>query len=77
MSRFAVYVPRPDAIARYEQHRDEGTAAIRRSYWDLVDAAFAELGDDHLARYRRAAPPDVPIADIDLHPLPSVRPSAR
>lgn len=74
----AVYVPRPDAIARYERHRDAGTAGIRRSYWDLVEAAFAELGGDHVDWYHRTTPPpDVPVVDITLDPLPARRPQAR
>lgn len=73
----ALYYPRASSVDRYEQHRDAGTAAIRRSYWDLVDVAFASLGDDHLAWYRRTPPPDVPVHDIALDPLPSIRPSRR
>lgn len=72
-----VYVPRSDAIARYEHHRDAGTAAVRRWYRDLVERAFADLGAEHLDWYRQTPPPDVPIADVHLDPLPSVRPSAR
>ena len=73
----AVYLPRPVSIARYEAHRDAGTAGIRRSYWDIVDAAFAELGAHHAEWYRRTPPPDVPVVDITLDPLPARRPRAR
>ena len=73
----AVYVPRPAAIARYEHHRDAGTAGIRRSYWDIVDAAFTELGAHHAEWYRRTPPPDVPVVDITLDPLPARRPRVR
>ncbi len=72
-----IYFPRASSVDRYEQHRDIGTAAIRRSYWDLVDLAFSVHGDDHLAWYRRTPPPDVPIRDITLDPPTSVRPSQR
>jgi len=73
----AVYVPRRVAIERYEQHRDAGTAGIRRSYWDLVEAAFADLGPEHSTWYRRTPPPDVPVVDITLDPLPARRPPSR
>lgn len=72
-----VYVPRPHSIARYERHRDAGTAGIRRSYWELVDAAFEELGADHADWYRRTRAPDVPVVDITPDPLPPRRPQAR
>jgi cation transport regulator ChaC len=64
--RVVTYVPRPSAIERYERARDERRAAIRRSYWDLVIAAFADLGDDHARRYAATPAPDVPVADISL-----------
>ena len=73
----AIYFPRASSVDRYEQHRDAGTAAIRRSYWDLVDDAFSTLGDHHRDWYRRTPPPDVPVRDIRLDPLPSIRPSQR
>jgi len=65
----AVYLPRRAAIARYEQHRDNGTAGIRRSYWDIVDAAFADLGARHAEWYRRTPAPDVPVVDMSLSML--------
>ena len=65
--RVVTYVPRSSAIERYEQARDERRAAIRRSYWNLVDEAFAELGGDHPERYAATPAPDVPVADISLN----------
>ncbi len=67
--RVQVYVPRPSSIERYEVARDEGRAAIRQSYWTLVEDAFAALGDDHAEWYERTPAPDIPVADIRLHPL--------
>lgn len=75
--QIALYYPRASSIDRYEQHRDAGTAAIRQSYWDVVDDAFTALGDDHRDWYRRTPAPDVPVRDITLDPLPSIRPSQR
>lgn len=64
------YVPRRSAVERYEQARDDFRAGIRRSYWDLVRGAFADLGDHHLAVYEQTPPPDVPVVDITLsHPV--------
>lgn len=66
--RVVTYVPRPSAIARYEQARDARRAAVRRSYWDLVHEAFTELGADHLDLLGRTPPPDVPVVDVRLAP---------
>lgn len=60
------YVPRTSSIERYERARSIGSAAIRQTYWDLVDAAFTDLGDDALECYRRTPAPDVPVIDIDV-----------
>ena len=66
--RVVTYVPRPSAVERYEQARDEGRAAVRRSYWELVHDAFGLLGADHLELLGRTPPPDVPVVDIVLAP---------
>lgn len=59
------YVPRPEAIERYETARTSGTAAIEQRYWDLVDGAFAALGDDRRERYHASTPPpDVPVRQV-------------
>jgi hypothetical protein len=63
------YVPRPSAIERYEAARDRRQAGIRRSYWELVSAAFGDLGGDHLDRYEATPSPDVPVVDMALSML--------
>ncbi len=60
------YVPRPSAVERYEAARDDRRAAIRRSYWDLVDQAFAALGDHHSTIYAATPAPDVPVLEMTL-----------
>lgn len=60
------YVPRPSAVSRYEQARDEGRAAIERRYWDLVHSAFDELGAEHHESFSTTPAPDVPVADISF-----------
>jgi dephospho-CoA kinase len=72
--RIVTYVPRPSAVQRYETARDDGRAGIRNTYWGLVDAAFAVLGNERLARYRSSTPdPDVPVVVVIDRPA---RPSA-
>ena len=56
------YVPKREAIERYETARDAGAAAVEQRYWDLVDGAFATLGEDRADEYRATTPaPDVPV----------------
>ncbi len=64
------YVPRASAIERYESARDRGRAGIRRSYWDLVDDAFRQLGSDHHVHYSATPAPDVPVVEMSLSMLP-------
>jgi cation transport regulator ChaC len=64
-----VYVPRVEAVEHYERSRDAGTAAVEQRYWDLVDAAFAALGDAQHARYHGTTPaPDVPVLPLERTP---------
>lgn len=63
------YVPRSSAIDRYESARDAGRAGIRKSYWELVAAAFQDLGGDHHERYTATPAPDVPVVDMTLSML--------
>jgi len=59
------YVPRIESIRCYEAARDLGAAGIRRTYWDLVDDAFAAFGQAQVEQYRSTTPqPDVPIVDL-------------
>ena len=68
--RVMTYVPRESAIERYEAARDVGRAGIRQSYWELVAAAFGDLGGDHFERYEATPAPDVPVVDMTLSMLP-------
>lgn len=66
------YVGRAPGRARVAAGRT-GTApvAIQRSYVELVEAAFAALGDDALARYRASTePPPFPVLDLTRIDLP-------
>ena len=67
--RVMTYVPRTSAIERYEAARDRRQAGIRQSYWELVSAAFGDLGGDHLDRYAATPSPDVPVVDMTLSML--------
>lgn len=69
--RVVTYVPRASAIERYQRARDEGRAAVRRTYWDLVHTAFRELGGEHAAHFRRTPLPEVPVADITVADITS------
>lgn len=68
-ARVVTYVPRRSAIERYRSGRDEHRAAIRQDYWDLVDEAFAVLGDRHVEQYRTTPAPDIPVVDMQLRLL--------
>lgn len=64
--RIETYVPRPDAVARYEAARAAGAAAIEQRYWDLVSGAFAAFGAEPRQRYLATTPaPDVPVLEIE------------
>ena len=67
--RVMTYIPRPSAIERYEAARDAGRAGIRQSYWELVAAAYHDLGGDHHERYTATPAPDVPVVDMTLSML--------
>ncbi|MEX2627420.1 MAG: gamma-glutamylcyclotransferase family protein [Ilumatobacteraceae bacterium] len=72
--RVVTYLPRREAVERYENARDAGTAAIEQRYWDLVEGAFAALGPDRLDRYHRTTPPpDVPVRPIVRGRRPNAR----
>ena len=66
------FVGRAPGRARVAAGR-AGTApvVIQRAYVDLVEAAFAALGDDALARYRASTePPPFPVAELARVDLP-------
>lgn len=59
------YVPRTIAMTHYRSARDRGEAAVAKRYWDLVDAAFDDLGPGRRERYHATTPrPDVPIVEM-------------
>ena len=65
-ARVWTYVGRPPGRARVAAGR-AGTApvVIQKSYAELVERAFAALGDEALARYRASTePPPFPVADL-------------
>ena len=68
------YVGRAPGRARAAAgHAGTAEVVVQRAYLDLVEAAFASLGDDALARYRASTelPPPFPVlelARIDLAP---------
>lgn len=62
--RVYTYVPRRSAIERYEAARARRRAAVKQGYVELVEAAFAALGEHAVDLYRTSTPhPDVPIVD--------------
>lgn len=63
------YVPRPSAVERYAAAKQEGRAAIRHGYVELVVDAFRELGNHHHDEYHASTPePDVPIVRFESPP---------
>lgn len=65
------YVPRSEPVVAYETAKANGTAAITKRYWDLVDGAFADLGADRHERYHTTTPaPDIPIVEMPADQVP-------
>lgn len=61
-ARVFTYVPRPSAIERYELARAGRRAAVKQGYVELVEEAFASIGDEAHTHYRGSTPaPDVPV----------------
>lgn len=62
------YVGRPEARARFERGRAEGSVVVSGAYLERVEAAFAAAGAPTLAAYRRSTvPPACPVrADLRL-----------
>jgi len=67
VTQVVTYVPRPDAVNRYEQARDVGRAAVEQRYWDLVHSAFDDLGPSHRALFDTTLAPDVPVVAISVN----------
>jgi len=61
------YVPKPEALAVGLEGMRGGSGAISRSYHDKVVAAFAQLGEEAIARYEESTrQPYVPIVDLQI-----------
>jgi hypothetical protein len=67
------YVGRAPGRARVAAGRaGRAPVAVQRAYVELVEAAFAALGDDALARYRASTePPPFPVLELARIDLPA------
>ena len=69
-ARVWVYVGTPAARRRLRDARHDGLAVIDATYRRAVEAAFAALGADELARCRWSlAPGDLPVVELVRHEL--------
>jgi hypothetical protein len=69
-ARVWVYVGTPTARRRLRDARHDGLAVIDASYRRAVEAAFAALGADELARCRSSlAPGGLPLVELVRHEL--------
>jgi len=69
--RIVTYVPRREALERFERARDRGEAAVERRYFDLVDRAFGDLGADRRQRFHATTrPPEIPILALHREAAP-------
>jgi Gamma-glutamyl cyclotransferase, AIG2-like len=70
-ARVWVYVGTPDARERLRGARCAGNAVIAAAYLRAVEAGFAGLGAEELARCRASlAPGDLPVIELVRHELP-------
>lgn len=61
------YLPKPSALAAFEQGLRDGTAFVPRYYVDSVPAAFAARGNEALDAYRESTrTPRCPVRDLKL-----------
>lgn len=69
-ARVWVYVGTPDARERLRSARRAGSAVIAAAYLRAVEAGFAALGAEELARCRPSlAPSDLPVVKLVRHEL--------
>lgn len=69
-ARVWVYVGTPDARERLRGARCAGSAVIAAAYLRAVEAGFAALGAEELARCRPSlAPGDLPVVELVRHEL--------
>jgi hypothetical protein len=71
-ARVWTYVGRGPGRARVAAGRaGDATVVVQRAYADLVERAFAERGEDALARYRASTePPPFPVVELARVDLP-------
>jgi hypothetical protein len=71
-ARVWTYVGRAPGRARVAAGRAGAPVVIQRSYAQLVERAFAALGEDALARYRASTePPPFPVLELARVDLPA------
>jgi gamma-glutamyl AIG2-like cyclotransferase len=69
-ARVWVYVGTPSARERLSTARHDGRAVIEATYLAVVEAAFAALGADELARCRPSlAPGELPVRELVRHAI--------
>jgi hypothetical protein len=70
--RVWTYVASAAGTRRYERALAEGSGVVHEGYLDAVQAGFAALGEEELARYRASTrPPPFPVLPLERHNVPT------